>query len=138
LSELDKFQQYERWLIDTVKQTQMEACTCSENVLRKEMAEKFGITEAWAFEVIRKIVSRYPEFHLEKVKIELPNGKTLREFELMWCEGESWEIVSRTLSKDDKIYRVEDVCDKCLEKMQTAAGAQLPNKNKEDEEYTGF
>jgi hypothetical protein len=57
---------------------------------RRALAEKFGLSDAWAYELIRKFVKRYPEFHLQKVTVECGDGKgglkKYRDWELTWIE----------------------------------------------------
>jgi hypothetical protein len=57
---------------------------------RLALAEKFDLSKDWAYELIRKFVKRYPEFHLEKVTVECGDGKgglkKYRDWELTWIE----------------------------------------------------
>ena len=72
------------WLIAYVKAIQADGCTTPEIDARAAMAIEFGISENWAYELIRQIVQRYPQFHLEKVGIMYGDGKTHPEWELTW------------------------------------------------------
>ena len=57
---------------------------------RLALAEKFGLSDAWAYELIRKFVKLYPEFHLQKVTVECGDDKgglkKYRDWELTWIE----------------------------------------------------
>jgi hypothetical protein len=66
--------------------TKNPACTQSELEARRAMAEKFSISEDWAYELIRRFVKYYPQLHLQKVPIEFGGGKKRREWELTWIE----------------------------------------------------
>jgi hypothetical protein len=72
---VDKRQEQEQWLIDYVKNDQADGCTTSEIDLRYDMAVRFNIRIDWAYELVRKIVAKYPQLHLEKVLVEYGDGK---------------------------------------------------------------
>jgi len=81
----------EKWLIEYVTNEQEgnvtnPMVTNSEMEYRLAMAKYFNITDDWAYEIIRKIVERNPNFHLEKVTIEGYRGKRWREKELTYIE----------------------------------------------------
>lgn len=84
----------DKWLIEYVineqeGNTTNPVCTTSEMDVRYVMAEKFGISLNWAYELIRKIVARHPQLHLEKVMIEWGDnkGRVHPEWELTWRES---------------------------------------------------
>jgi hypothetical protein len=83
-SKVGKLDEKEQWLIDYVTNEQEGNVTDpmhtnSEMEYRFAMAEHFNITEDWAYEIIKKIVERNHNFHLEKVIIEEWRGKKCRE-----------------------------------------------------------
>jgi hypothetical protein len=59
------------------------------------MAKKFGISPGWAYELIRKIVARHPELHLEKVMLEEGDGKMHPHMALEWLEEPSAENLNK-------------------------------------------
>jgi hypothetical protein len=79
------------WLIrEQEGVTKNPLCTQSEMEARIAMAEKFGISLNWAYEVIRKLVQQYPQFHLEKETVECGDNKgglrKYKEWILTWIE----------------------------------------------------
>jgi hypothetical protein len=78
---------YDDWLIQYVKKVQADGCTTSEADLREEMIDHFKIKNAWAYELIRKIVRRHPhQLVLQKVDIEYGGNLIIPELEIVWVE----------------------------------------------------